>query len=1083
MSRSLRSVLVLVWLFLWVAVSMVGGADAQGQPEEASLLVEVSSSGDARLLAEQGAEEIADYGMFSVWRVPRAQNQLPASFQILVPKVYLRGVTLDPSAERVEPILPQGWRQPLVVSGEAQLWLVQFAAPVRDEWLAGLQRAGLIPVAYVPDQAWLVYGSAPDQRLSALDISTAKAVNWQGAYHPYYRLAPALRPDARPAPQGEVDVTVQVFAGAENLDAMLEKLEGWALARYGEREQVMNLVNLRLRLPAGRLREAAALPGVVNVEPLLIPELLDEIQGQVLAGNYALSSGKVVAESPGYLDWLTAQGFPTSPEAYPLVDVMDDGLDAGNADASLHPNFYRFGSPVNPDRVTYIHNCTSDPLGNNVGGHGTINVGILAGYDAETQSYETGGFQLGLGVSPFGRVAATKLFSNAGGFDWTRCSGSYSGILQPAYQQGARLTSNSWGGRDDGAYTVDSQAYDALTRDALPSVAGNQEMLHVFAAGNRGPYATSISTPGTAKNVLTVGATENPRDHGVLDGCLWMDSDSADDIAAFSSRGPTQDGRAKPDVVAPGTHVQGAASRDPAYNGNSVCGPKYYPTSQTLFTWSSGTSHSTPAVAGMAQLLYEYYQRVLSSGQSPSPAMLKALIIHSARYLTGVDAGQDLPSTGQGWGMPALENILNAPGWVLRDQDLLLTESGQMIEMYLRPLNPDQPLAVTLVWTDAPGTPWAGIALVNDLDLLVTAQGAQFNGNHFAGAFSSPGGSADRLNNVERVTLERAGEGVFRVRVMARQLAGDGVPGNSDPTDQDFALVISNAEVVPPQALLVMDAVRIQEVTGNLDGVLQPGETGDIWITLRNVGAAQADAVHAALLDTAGDVSISQGQSDFPAIPAGEARENLTPLRIRLSLDNDCFLAPEVTLQVLSGQQEWWRRTLGIPAAAQPGGQMTHLMEGSFTIPDNNPSGVEVPLEVTDEFQIFDVDVLVNIEHTYTGDLTISLIAPDTREILLANQRGAYGDNFINTIFDDEARIPISQGRPPFTGSFQPESPLRVLDGMPAQGIWRLKVVDSSISVTGRVTRFELRLTPAVCLRYTPYRLILFPIFKDAPLP
>ncbi len=1083
MNCSLRSVLVLVWLFLWVVVSMGGSADAQGQPEEASSLIEVSSSDDARWLAKQGAEEIADYGAFSVWRAPLDRIQLPASSRILSPKVYLRGVTLDPSMDRVEPILPRGWRQPLAGDGDARLWLVQFAAPVRDEWLAGLRQVGLIPVAYVPDQAWLVYGRAPESRLSALDSAMAKSVNWQGAYHPYYRLAPVLRPDAKPAPQGEVDVTVQVFAGAENLEAFLEQLEGWASAHYGERERVMNLINVRLRLPAWRLQDVAALPAVVNVEPLLIPELLDEIQGQVLAGNYVLSSGKVVAESPGYLDWLTAQGFPTDPEAYPLVDVMDDGLDAGNADANLHPNFYQGGSPINPDRVAYIRNCTSDSLGNNVGGHGTLNAGILAGYDADTQSYEADGFQLGLGISPFGRVAATKLFTNSGGFDWTQCSGSYSGVLQPAYQAGARLTSNSWGGSGDGAYTADSQAYDALTRDALPAVTGNQEMLHIFAAGNRGPYATTISAPGTAKNVLTVGATENPRAQGVVDGCVVSDGDSADDVIWFSSRGPTADGRAKPDVVAPGTHVQGAASRDSAYNGSSVCGPAYFPTGQTLYTWSSGTSHSTPAVAGMAQLLYEYYRRVLAPGQSPSPAMLKALIIHSSRYLNGVDAGQDLPASGQGWGMPTLENILNAPGWMLQDQDTLLTESGQMAEFYLRPLHPDQPLAVTLVWTDAPGNPAAGEALVNNLDLQVTAQGAQYNGNSFEGAFSSAGGAADGLNNVERVVLEQAGSGVFRVRVTAYQLAGDGVPGNSDPTDQDFALVISNAEIVPPQALLVMDAVRIQEVVGNLDGLLQPGETGDIWVSLRNVGATQADAIRAALLGTGGTLTILQGQADYPAIPVGEARENLTPLRIQLSLDSDCFVAPEGTLQVFSGQQEWWRRMLAIPAPAQPGGQVAYVVEGSFAIPDNNPNGVEVPLEVSDSFQIYDVDVLVNIDHPYTGDLTLSLIAPDGREILLANRRGAHGDHFIGTIFDDEASLPIGQGSPPFTGAFQPEEPLRVLEGMPSQGIWRLKVRDWAIADTGRVTRFELRLTPSVCLRYAPYRLILFPIFKDASFP
>ncbi len=143
------------------------------------------------------------------------------------------------------------------------------------------------------------------------------------------------------------------------------------------------------------------------------------------------------------------------------------------------------------------------------------------------------------------------------------CGGTNAGIVADAIAGGAGLTSNSWGSPVGGAYTVDAQEYDALTRDSVPGTPGNQEMLHVFSAGNDGPLANSISSPGTAKNVFTVGATENVRDHGVNDGCGADDADDADDCADFSSRGPTDDGRVKPDITAPGTHVQGPASQDP----------------------------------------------------------------------------------------------------------------------------------------------------------------------------------------------------------------------------------------------------------------------------------------------------------------------------------------------------------------------------------------------------------------------------------------------------------------------------------------------------------------------------------------
>ena len=281
--------------------------------------------------------------------------------------------------------------------------------------------------------------------------------------------------------------------------------------------------------------------------------------------------------------------------------------------------------------VPYIGDCTAVPNGYGLAGLGNINAGIVASYTNLTGSphVDAQGYRIGLGISPYGRVAGTKVFRNSGTFDNSACGGSNAGQVASAYNNGAAMTSNSWGAPASmGAYTATSQAFDALTRDASSTAAGNQEMLHIFAGGNAGPGTGSVSAPGTGKNVLTVGATEGVRDEGVLDGCNITAANNADDIIGFSGRGPTTDGRAKPDITAPGTHIQGPASQDPGFDGTGVCAlsnNNYYPTGQTLYTWSSGTSHSTPAVAGAASLLYEYYGRVLRPGQTPSPAMAQAL--------------------------------------------------------------------------------------------------------------------------------------------------------------------------------------------------------------------------------------------------------------------------------------------------------------------------------------------------------------------------------------------------------------------------------------------------------------------------
>src|SRR6185503_865506 len=104
--------------------------------------------------------------------------------------------------------------------------------------------------------------------------------------------------------------------------------------------------------------------------------------------------------------------------------------------------------------------------------------------------------------------------------------------------------------------------YDAVVRDAdLNPLNGDQGFLSVFSAGNLGPMNLTVGWPATAKNVLSVGATENYR-LGVTDGCgiTGLEGDNIDHILTISSRGPTADGRVKPDLVAPGSRIQSLAS-------------------------------------------------------------------------------------------------------------------------------------------------------------------------------------------------------------------------------------------------------------------------------------------------------------------------------------------------------------------------------------------------------------------------------------------------------------------------------------------------------------------------------------------
>ena len=573
-------------------------------------------------------------------------------------------------------------------------------------------------------------------------------------------------------------------------------------------------LNVRVALPGTSLGEVATLDSVVNVEPWVAPELFGERQDQIMAGN--LDASLQSPTGPGYLAWLSANGFSTTTADYPVVVVVDDGVDDGTT-SPITTEFYELNSTGNPSRLSFSvippGSSASGPEGPD--GHGHINASIVGGYNADTGAAveDAAGFNYGLGIAPYGPMANVRIF--APGFD---VGFGDTTMVDDYYGRGGRISSNSWGADVGGAYTVDAQTYDGLARDASTSLSGNQEMLFVFAAGNAGPGAGTVGSPATAKNVLSVGASEtsNP-DASSGDGCGdgASDGDDARDMASFSSRGPTDDGRAKPDIVAPGVFIQGNASQPLAsFNGSGVCGAAtndqtlpgtdaLFPPG-TIYTWSAGTSHSTPAVAGYASLITEHVARVHSIA-TPSPALLRAYVIHAARHLTGSGAGENLPGDNQGFGFAdmGLGFESTAPRHLV-DQTTVFGGSGETFRVDGQAVDPTEPIRVALVWTDAPG-PTVGNAFVNDLDLTVQVGGSTYLGNNFLLGESQTGGSADTVNNTEAVFLSAGPSGLMSIIVDATTIAGDGVPGNADATDQDFAIVAYNFSTTIAAGTIALD--------------------------------------------------------------------------------------------------------------------------------------------------------------------------------------------------------------------------------------------------------------------------------------
>ncbi len=1010
-------------------------------------------------LEREGAKILADYGAFLLVELSGGAA-LPEGAEPVDDQIYLRGLAIDPSAGGEPPILAELRQQDRGAS--RGMWIIQFAGPIQDAWLEDLAASGLEVVAYLPEFAYIVWGDSPAEKVAAMADRSA-VVAWNGAYHPAYRLDENLRELAAGGESEQIaQVVVQLYHHSD-VDLSLKQLEMISEDGLKSVEEVINLVNVRLTLPVGLLAEVAGWPDVYNLETWVEPVKHDEIQAQILAGNLIYSGGKWLPSGTGYLTWLASKGFPTTPSSYPIVDVVDDGIDLGNAGSIAHADFYELGSKSNPDRVIYIGNCTTDTNGNGVGGHGNLNAGIMAGYNNTSGApYEDGsGYQRGLGISPYGRIAGTKIFNNSGSYDTQNCDWTDAGVVRSTYANGARISTNSWGANVNGAYDSSSQAYDALSRDASLS-AGNQELLHIFSAGNDGPGTGTIGSPGTAKNVLTVGATENVRDQGVVDGCNLADSDSADDMADYSSRGPTTDGRIKPDIVAPGSHIQGPASQDPGFNGSGVCGmypsSSYYPLGgQTLYTWSSGTSHSTPGVAGVAQLLYEYYGRVLSPGQIPSPAMLKALIVNAPRYLNGFNSGGSLPSITQGWGDANMGMLFDGTPRFLLDQSRVFGATGDAYSETFSISTTEKPVQISLVWSDAPGST-TGNAYVNNLNLTVTAGGQTYKGNVFSGSLSTTGGTADVKNNVENVFLPAGTSGQITVTVTAANIAGDGLPNNADATDQDFALVVYNGGPASPQSNLFNSQMTWNDDLGNNNNFADLNEVLQVYATLQNGGTATAENISAELSVISGSASVLSDQITYPNLEINASAQNNQPFLVQVGTDHPCGTNLELRLTVnYTGGSKFFDLN---PILIGPTPVTTFAYSGAAVpIPDGDSNGANVTANVPLSYVLTDVNVKVNVTHTWDSDLVFTLTSPQGTPVTLIDQQGAAGDNFIDTVLDDEADAAIADGTAPFTGSFRPDQSLSVLDGEDSQGVWNLNVADKYAQDLGSISGFELHLS------------------------
>lgn len=644
-------------------------------------------------------------------------------------KIYLQNTTLQPAS------IASWKQQELQLQNDvAEEVLVQLKNRIQKTDEQAIVATGAQILSYIPDDTYLVRGTVSQ----VLAIQKLGLVEKVIPFEPQYKISKNFGQISIFSSNRFERVLISAYKASE-VESVADRLEMFSDLTVIEKVEGRFIVAL---LPFRDLIKVASDRGVEHVAPYVQMETMDMklsvLEGAQVSSNksdFSDLSGAETGTQVMKFDSVWSQGFTGKNQ---IAAMADTGLDSGDAQ-TVHPDFKN--RIVAGFAVGLFGKSWADPMG-----HGTHVAGSIAGNGTASSGFLKGG-------APDAGLVAMGMWSPV--LNNLSVPNKLSEMFQKAYQAGARVHSNSWGSpRNLGAY-------DAFAVQVDEYMFANPEMLVVFAAGNSGSDmnkdgridAGSMSSPGTSKNTLTVGASENKVSTGGIQVPIsrlrtgqetWgaepiyssLISDNENGVAMFSSRGPTSDGRIKPDVVAPGTNILSVKSQEPGAN-------ELWGAYNKDYVWSGGTSMSTPLVAGGVAVLRQYLaeKRMM---KNPSAATVKALLMNKAVDMfpgqygaVGANRGQELlktrPDSDQGFGRVDMERLLQLDATQIIEEGLGVGVGETKV--YDLTLNRPSRLSVNLVWTDAPGSVNAGRALVNDLDLKV--EGPQ-------GAVAT-----DRINNHE----------------------------------------------------------------------------------------------------------------------------------------------------------------------------------------------------------------------------------------------------------------------------------------------------------------------------------------------
>ncbi|EFR01364.1 serine peptidase [Nannizzia gypsea CBS 118893] len=671
-----------------------------------------------------------------------------------MPVISINGNDLNP--ENQAPVL-RAFGLEAEDASKSNYILIQTKELLEDEQEDELERLGVDILEYVSPKTYLCCYKPTD--LAA--IRSLPFVAWANVYMDMFVVESSMKT----APTSN---TVAGFANAvpksarrrmvdvilhHDVDATSKELqEELSMATRADISSMnVGAKKIRMMVQNQHLDEVAAIDGVRSIQ---------EVHPAVLFNNKAVPIIKGDADTSGDHPIGTtetkekASALPYEGEGQ-IVAIGDTGFDKGST-TDTHPAF--------KGRVKHLYALgrTEPARSDDPDGHGTHVCGSVLG---DGFSEKMGGKIQG--TAPKATLVLQSLLDSQNGLggipdDLTQL------FIQPYKEQGARIHTNSWGSNAPGRqlpYNINSEEIDRFVWE-------HQDMVILFAAGNAGVDANQdgindknqIGAQAAAKNCITVGASENDRPDIVTTYGRWFPNkpyntdkvaDHPNGMAAFSSRGPTKEGRIKPDVVAPGTSILSTRSSKllkPSTTFGTSNDPDWF--------FNGGTSMATPLVAGGVALIREAL--VKNGNKSPSAALIKAMLINGAVELPGQyvpsEAGPS-PNSSSGYGRVNLKNSISKPDEPTAGYREAgpLTQGQTDSKLVIKVPKSGSTLKITLVWTDP-----AGASLQNDLDLIVTASdGSERHGN------MGETKEFDRTNNVEQVVWANVPSGEVKVQVRA----------------------------------------------------------------------------------------------------------------------------------------------------------------------------------------------------------------------------------------------------------------------------------------------------------------------------